>query len=193
MVLRAAFIDEPDSLNVMQNTITIWESFIFGPLTTRLLKVDNTLYIVPDLAKDMPIVSPDGLTFTFKLKNGKWSDGRPISADDVKFSYEYIKSHDLPNYKEKMKFLKSNEASDDETVVITLSEPYASAYVKLFTSAILPPQVFEGLEGPVSFEPTTPQDLTSGGPFEFKEWKREKYIQTHRKREWLLRSSSIFG
>ncbi|WP_284639280.1 ABC transporter substrate-binding protein [Paenibacillus silviterrae] len=39
-----------------------------------------------DLAKDYTI-SPDGLTYTFTLRDGvKWHDGKPFSADDVKWS-----------------------------------------------------------------------------------------------------------
>jgi len=33
-------------------------------------------------------VSPDGLKITFKLRDARWHDGAPITADDVKWSLD---------------------------------------------------------------------------------------------------------
>jgi peptide/nickel transport system substrate-binding protein len=44
-----------------------------------------------DLAAAMPTVSPDGKTYTVKLRAGlKFPDGSPVTAKDVKATYEYI-------------------------------------------------------------------------------------------------------
>ncbi len=49
-----------------------------------------TLKFEPRLA-DLPQVSADGLTYTYKLKEGlKWSDGEPITADDVCFTLDVL-------------------------------------------------------------------------------------------------------
>jgi peptide/nickel transport system substrate-binding protein len=46
--------------------------------------------MVPDIAKKFE-VSPDGKTFTFTLREGmKWSDGKPLTADDVVFSIQDV-------------------------------------------------------------------------------------------------------
>ncbi|MGN6474791.1 MAG: ABC transporter substrate-binding protein, partial [Mycobacteriales bacterium] len=45
--------------------------------------------VVPDLAQSLPTVSPDGLTNTFRLRQGiVWSDGKPVTGDDVKRGFE---------------------------------------------------------------------------------------------------------
>jgi oligopeptide transport system substrate-binding protein len=53
-----------------------------------LLKFDNDLKTVPDLAQSMPDVSSDGLTYTFHLrKDVKFSNGDPFTAKDVLYSW----------------------------------------------------------------------------------------------------------
>ena len=62
-----------------------------GPATAAmyrslLLADANLTDVTPDLATDYS-VSPDGLTYTFTIKEGvKWSDGEDLTAEDVAFS-----------------------------------------------------------------------------------------------------------
>jgi peptide/nickel transport system substrate-binding protein len=54
--------------------------------------------LVPGLAEAMPQVSSDGTTYTFKLrKNLKWSDGQPLTSDDVLFTFNLMFA---PDYKD---------------------------------------------------------------------------------------------
>jgi oligopeptide transport system substrate-binding protein len=56
-----------------------------------LLKMDSNLEPAPDIAAAMPAISPDNLTYTFKLRQDvKFQDGRPVKADDFKFSWERV-------------------------------------------------------------------------------------------------------
>jgi oligopeptide transport system substrate-binding protein len=60
-----------------------------------LLKLDNNLEPVPDIASSMPAVSPDGLTYTFSLRQDvKFQDGRSVTASDFKYSWERAASPD---------------------------------------------------------------------------------------------------
>lgn len=64
---------------------------VSGMIFNGLLKVDDKLQIVPDLATYD--VSDDGLTYTFHLKDGvTWHDGQPLTADDVAFTFQAILS-----------------------------------------------------------------------------------------------------
>ena len=48
-----------------------------------------TTQLEPDIAAAMPVISPDGKTYTFKLrKDVKFSNGRGVTADDFKYSWE---------------------------------------------------------------------------------------------------------
>ena len=53
-----------------------------------LLKFDGNLTVVPDIASSMPSVSPDGLTYTFKLRtDATFSNGDPVTSADVLYSW----------------------------------------------------------------------------------------------------------
>ncbi|MDQ0321348.1 peptide/nickel transport system substrate-binding protein [Pararhizobium capsulatum DSM 1112] len=100
------------------------------------LDLNDTSKIVGDLA-DSWTVSDDGLTYTFKLKQGlKFASGNPITADDVAFSFERaVKLDKSPafiltqfglsgdNVTEKAK------AADEGTFVFTVDKPYAPSFV----------------------------------------------------------------
>jgi len=56
----------------------------YGFLFPNLYQADKNLNVIPDLADGMPSISADKKVWTVKLrKDAKWSDGSPITADDV--------------------------------------------------------------------------------------------------------------
>ncbi|MFR8165265.1 MAG: ABC transporter substrate-binding protein [Enterocloster sp.] len=63
-------------------------SYIFD---TLMWKDESGL--IPYLAEDYS-VSEDGLTYTFQLRKGvSFTDGTPFTAEDVKFTFDYMKEH----------------------------------------------------------------------------------------------------
>ena len=70
--------------------------FIYNDLVfERLINADNNLTPTTEgLVAESFEVSDDGLTYTFKIREGStWHDGQPLTAEDVKFTYElYLKS-----------------------------------------------------------------------------------------------------
>jgi len=62
-------------------------------LYDTLLWTDQTGTFLPWLASRYN-QSPDGMTWTFQLRdNLRWSDGQPLTADDVVFTFEYYAAH----------------------------------------------------------------------------------------------------
>ena len=95
--------------------------------------------VVPGLAKEMPKISDDGLTYSFTLRdNLKYSDGSPVKASDFKHSIERLLEQDSQgaglgyttikggaDYLESKKGGVPGIVADDAkgTIKITLSEP----------------------------------------------------------------------
>lgn len=60
---------------------------IASKLFNGLVRLDDKLQVVPDIAESWT-VSPDGLTYTFRLRKGvNFSNGRPVTAGDFEYSF----------------------------------------------------------------------------------------------------------
>jgi peptide/nickel transport system substrate-binding protein len=84
-------------------------------------------------------LSKDHLTVTWKLKSDlKWSDGKPLTSDDVKFTWEAVTN---PNsgvlYTGGFDKIESIETPDASTIVVRYKEPYP-AYLTQFWYGIMP-------------------------------------------------------
>ena len=93
-----------------------------------LVKYDKDLNLVGDLAERWEI-SDDKKGFTFYLKKGvKWHDGVEFTADDVKFTYEFMISDDTPTaYDGDFRAVESVEVVDKYTVKVTYKEALSPA------------------------------------------------------------------
>ena len=64
------------------------ESSIAQNIFDGLVKLDINMNVVPDIASDMPKVSPDGLTYTFTLRSDvTFSNGDRVTSQDVLYSW----------------------------------------------------------------------------------------------------------
>lgn len=157
--------------------------------------------LVPDAAQDMPTVSADKLTYTFKLKSGlKFDDGTPITSKDFKYGIERSFATDvLPGgppylqefldegqnypgpYKDKdpnKLGLKSVETPDDSTIVFHLKKPFGD-----FQFVVSLPG-----SGPVPQKRDTGAKYTnapaSSGPYKVQSYQPGKKIVFTRNTNW---------
>ena len=77
----------PDGLHPFNNNSAV-RTFIFQYTQKTLIKLDHeTLEYIPTLVESMPMVSEDGLEYTYIIKDGTtWDDGSKLTAKDVEFS-----------------------------------------------------------------------------------------------------------
>lgn len=102
---------------------------------SSLLTIDAGLQFVGDLAQSYS-VSPDALTWTFPLRDDvKFSNGEPVTAEDVKFTYDMLKEDGI---KFDLSFVKSVEIENGNTVVIHLKEPRSTFVSQLTEIGIVP-------------------------------------------------------
>ena len=79
---------EPDTLDPSLVDAT-WEMEIANDLIVGLMTMDEHARPIPGMAESWT-TSPDGLTWTFKLREAQWSDGTPVTADDFVFAWRRI-------------------------------------------------------------------------------------------------------
>ncbi len=79
---------EPFTLDPTMSDAT-WEFFIIGDLMMGLTTEDRMARPIPGMAERWE-TSPDGLTWTFHLREAQWSDGMPVTADDFLFAWRRI-------------------------------------------------------------------------------------------------------
>ena len=142
----------------------------------RLVKMDASKNVIPDLASSWE-VSEDALTITFHLKeNAKWWDGESVTADDVVYTFTYMKEHSTVYFSSRLADVVSIEAIDDYTVSFTMSKPDVSFIARLgwYGTFVLPEHIFNNgqtwEENPASKTPV------GSGPFMFSEYKQGESI-----------------
>ena len=94
----------------------------------------------PRLAAELPAISEDQKIVTWKLREGlKWSDGEPLTSDDIKFTWEAVSNPDSGAYNATAGFdlIESIETPDDLTAIVQYSEPFVG-YLGQFSAAVLP-------------------------------------------------------
>lgn len=123
---------------------------VFDTLFTVVKNSDGSASIEKSLVDDYS-VSDDGLTYNFTLRSGVvFSDGTPLTADDVKFTLERILT--LPDSQQtdfaiaidgaqellegKIDGLRGVTVTDDTHFTITLAEPFAGFLAELATPSV---------------------------------------------------------
>ncbi len=87
-VLRVGNMGEPATLDP-HHVAGVWENRIIGDMFMGLTTEGPDGSVVPGAAESWT-VSDDGTSYTFKLRDHKWSDGTPVSADDFVFALRRI-------------------------------------------------------------------------------------------------------
>ncbi|MER7457888.1 ABC transporter substrate-binding protein [Micromonospora sp. NPDC126480] len=120
-VLTAAISGEPDQLD--PHRTSAYHSFqVLENVYDTLVEPDANLEMKPSLATKWT-TSDDQLTWTFNLREGvSFSDGSPLTAEDVVYSYNRIIQEKL-NASYRFATVKSVTAPDPTTVVVTLTAP----------------------------------------------------------------------
>lgn len=130
---------------------------------STLLARDNDLKIVNDLATGYT-VSPDGLVYTVKIRQAKFSDGSALTADDVVFTYQTAgKSGSVVD----LTMVKEVKALDAETIQFTLKEASSVFVYRLAELGIVPK---------ASYGPDYLNKPIGSGPFMMVQWDKGQQL-----------------
>lgn len=154
-----------DPIMTAQN-VDFW---VFSNVFDVLVRVDKTgTKLEPGLAESWT-VSPDGLTYTFKMRAAKFSDGSPITAQDAAFSLLRIRDDEGSLWADSYKVMDTVEAPDASTLVIKLKQPSAPFLSSLAMpgTSILSKAGMEKM-GEAAYAETP----IASGAFSVKEWVR---------------------
>lgn len=112
-----------------------WGRYGASLFQSTLLKRDENLNIVNDLATDYS-VSEDGKTWTVTIReDAKFSDGKPLTASDVAYTFnKAAESGGLTDVTQ----LEKATATSDSTVELTLKKPQSTFVNRLITLGIVP-------------------------------------------------------
>jgi len=122
-------------------------TLIFNTLVKKNEKFDYTGELASDIKR-----SDDGQTYTFTLRDGvKFHDGRALSSADVKYTLDLLFSSDFAKsasfYEgtgaDKHSYIKSVEAPDNRTVIVTLIKPWVGLMSNLVAIPILPKDSYQ--------------------------------------------------
>lgn len=130
-----------------------------------LVKKDEKFDYAGELASEIKL-SDDNLSFTFSLRDGvKFHDGRPFTSADAKYTLDLVFSSSFAKSasfyegtgSERKSYIKSVEAPDPHTLVVTTTKPWTGLLPNLVPVAIIPKGSYE-----------TQKDQPLGtGPFKF--------------------------
>lgn len=175
--LTLMLISEPTALVTVSNVATPILS-VSAKVTEGLLKYDHDVNPQPQLATQWR-VSPDGLTYTFQLRQGvKWHDGRDFSSADVAYSIQLLKQIH-PRGRNTFANLVAVDTPDRHTAVLRLSKPapYLIRALVASETPIVPRHLYEGTDAKANPHNNAP---VGTGPFRFKEWVRGSHIAYER-------------
>jgi peptide/nickel transport system substrate-binding protein len=175
------YTQPPNTMNPLRGLLTS-EYEAYSNMYPLLFNFDaDTLVATAEgasLAAELPStenggISQDGLTYTIQIRDGfTWSDGEPITAADVAFTYNLILEERFSNFTSYLPFVDEISAPDDTTLIWRTTRPSVAPFVPPWIY-ILPEHVWGALgdkDAIKSFDNFP--DPVVAGPFTLTEWRK---------------------
>jgi peptide/nickel transport system substrate-binding protein len=146
---------------------------VFELVYSRLTSLTADLAVQPDLAESWT-VSPDGKTFTFKLRQAKFHNGDPVTSADVKFTFDRILNVDGSVAKSLFTDIDHIDTPDDQTVAFVLKQPNVTIlpYMASPNASIVSQKVAMANGNDLSKK----EAAIGSGPFKLTEWVPDNYM-----------------
>jgi len=191
-----ATMNDPKTFNlVVSNEMS--STAVLSPLFEGLLRRDpKTLEPEPMLAESWEM-SEDGKEWVFYLRKGvQWSDGMPLTAYDVIFTFKVIFDPGVPTSTRDLLLMDGKpikvEKVDDMTVKFILPKPFAPFLNSLMAAAIIPehilgPALKEGRFADTWGIDTPPEKITGAGPYIMTKYVPSQFVRYQRNPHYWMK------
>ncbi|MCE3012631.1 MAG: ABC transporter substrate-binding protein [Proteobacteria bacterium] len=173
---------EPPTLNPFTSTDTASQTIHAYVFETLLSRNPDTYDWEPSLAEKWE-VSADKKVFTFTIREGvKWSDGKPLTVEDVKYSFDAIfdpelnTAHLRPYYES----IEKVEIVDARTVRFYAKDNYFKNFDSIATLTVTPKHYYTD----ASRKKDHNKVLIGTGPYDIEKYEKGKRIVFVRKEWW---------
>jgi ABC-type transport system substrate-binding protein len=182
---------QPTTLNPLSST-DYYASLVQSYIIEGLLERDTDTYEWKAALADKWEISKDGKTFTFTLRDGvKWHDGKPLTAKDVKFSFDaimhpknkYNTAHSKPYYEA----FERVEVINPKTVKFVAKTKYFKNFEQAAGIAVLPKHIYENPSK--KQKKKLNKTLIGTGPYILHKFKRGKNIILKANKNWWGRTA----
>jgi peptide/nickel transport system substrate-binding protein len=136
------------------------------------LKLDPENKVIPWAAKSWRVVN--NTTVDIELRDGmRFHDGKPVTIEDVKFTFDYMKDKQLGMYQSVYNSIEKTEILDRNNFRFHLVRPYAPFITSALVYAhILPKHIWEKIDDPQKYPNENPM---GSGPFKFGHLRRDNH------------------
>ncbi|WP_052464807.1 ABC transporter substrate-binding protein [Geoalkalibacter subterraneus] len=140
-------------------------SWVFDTLVWK----DRNGSFVPSLAASWSYEEKEG-TWIFNLdEKARWHDGRPVTADDVAFSFAYYEKHPYPWADTSV--VEKVEVLSPHSVQLYPRRPYAPFLAEIGgTLPIIPKHIWQDIDDPRRFN--APEAFIGSGPYQFRDFNK---------------------
>jgi len=177
----ADYAEEERAINpfYISGVVDLW---FVGLIFDRLMRIGPDGLPKPAAAKEVKWL--DDVTLQVILREGmKFHDGKPVTAEDVKFTFKAIKSGEAPEYEPFAASIESIEVLSKDKLIFHLKAPNVAFLItSLAKISIAPKHIWEPIIEDLKKKPT--EDATmiqrkvpiGSGPFRFVSWRRGEEI-----------------
>ena len=171
--LRHHEIDFPSTLRILGPNKIYWNQVVEGMVYEPLLGLHpTTLEFVPALATHWQI-SDDMMTFRYRINpNARYSDGRPVVAEDVVATWEFVMDSGLQDPMTTLSYEKFERPVAESKYIVSVRSKTLNWRNFLYFSAslsILPSHVLREVDGETYIRDFNFQMLPGTGPYSIAE------------------------
>ncbi|WP_301172874.1 ABC transporter substrate-binding protein [Brevibacillus nitrificans] len=188
------------------NSADVASQFVEKFMFDSFLEMEAPLKFVPKLADSFE--TTDNQTYTIKInKDAKWSDGKPVTAEDVAFTFNLIANpkveisvgsylsmfegtKDTGKLEDGKTELPAVKVIDEKTIEFKTKAPVDPNMIKeqLGTKLmILPKHALEKIDpAALSQDPFMQKPTVTNGPFKFVQYKKDQYVEFEKNPDYYL-------